>query len=481
MPQPPRVPPAKAANKLKKDQSNKRAQNAPIPDEGNRPSLIRHNTDSVRAMQKFLVSKGYNIVVDGVNGPQTQSAAQNWRTARTPGAWSGRHAPIEESSRSNPPANEHNQHNQPGDNPATPTKPRKVIPKQAPQKVVGLPRGLSSHTDFLNPDLYARASVDAKYGPIIAELERQEGRTSAEGAREVSQIGNWWEESAEGEAARATEANTANDAALQQMGSLGSGLAAALGVGADDPAVRNAVAGSQALQLGLLQGVAANQRTAGAAAPGFARQSGAAGQAVSRKETRAALDELRGQRTSAVTAKGNEYIEKRGDARVLNEQVKGERFKNQIALLNAQLAAASMPMEQQGKALEIDRMIQQLQLGQLGVSQAKANLVGTRKRNAQIGKPTPARPGEKPRRNFVQLNPAERSSLMTSIIEQLGGTVTDPDPDKPGNQGIPGTVSRVNALLRGYGYKPKQNQRVGDFAMDILRALGIKNPDPRWY
>lgn len=469
-------------------ENTRRAQQPRMPDEGERPSKKHVETPketasrihkNTLAMQKFLVDKGYNIVADGQLGQQTKSAAANWRGQRTPNKWNQRFAPIESSDRgSSPPNPETNQVNQPNDSPNTRSSPKRGKKKPTPVKVRGMSRGLSSNNEFLNPDLYARASVDAKYGPVIAELERQQKATNIEGAREVTQIGNWWEESAVGEQERATEVNTSNDAAVAQMLGLGGGLASALGVGADDPAVRSAVAGATALQVGLLQNVAANSRTQGAAAPGFARQSGAAGQAVSRRSTKERFDELGGELVEQRSARGNELIERRNDARMLNEQIKGERFKNQIALMNAQLAAATAPLEQQGAMLGIQRQIMALQQGQLGMQGQRLSNQGAAKRNALIGKPPPARPGEKPRRNFVQLNPEERSSLNESLMERLAPLLIPNDAGKTAT--IPRIVGALNAQLKNYGYKPGKNRQVGQFALGILAQLGIKG-DPRWY
>ena len=51
------------------------------------PPAGTHDEASTRATQTFLKNKGYNIAVDGKWGPQTQSAALNWRNTRSPVTW----------------------------------------------------------------------------------------------------------------------------------------------------------------------------------------------------------------------------------------------------------------------------------------------------------------------------------------------------------------------------------------------------------
>jgi hypothetical protein len=46
----------------------------------------------VAAMQQFLRGKGYDVQVDGIQGPLTTAAAADWRASRNPGAWNLAHS-----------------------------------------------------------------------------------------------------------------------------------------------------------------------------------------------------------------------------------------------------------------------------------------------------------------------------------------------------------------------------------------------------
>jgi hypothetical protein len=41
----------------------------------------------VKAMQQFLIKRGYKIQADGILGPLTKAAAEDWRTNKNPGGW----------------------------------------------------------------------------------------------------------------------------------------------------------------------------------------------------------------------------------------------------------------------------------------------------------------------------------------------------------------------------------------------------------
>lgn len=84
---------------------------------------------SVSGMQKFLVSKGFNIAVDGVNGPETQAAAAAFRSHADPQAFNVSHGLIgggTDASSSGPQAPVANP-NVPAAAPPAAAKPKRVI------------------------------------------------------------------------------------------------------------------------------------------------------------------------------------------------------------------------------------------------------------------------------------------------------------------------------------------------------------------
>jgi hypothetical protein len=53
----------------------------------------------VKAMQQFLIKRGYKIQADGILGPLTKAAAEDWRTNKNPGGWNKQQGFV-----TNPPA-----------------------------------------------------------------------------------------------------------------------------------------------------------------------------------------------------------------------------------------------------------------------------------------------------------------------------------------------------------------------------------------
>ena len=313
---------------------------------------------SVRAMQQFLRAHGYNISVDGVLGPQTKAAAANWRGARNPRAWNAGNVRVDDPNRTNSPTSHNNQRNQPGQSPNNNIKPQDAGHTKGIQgsiKTVGVGRGLLSN-NAIDPNVYARAMVDSKYGPILGELARQEAEARTAGESHLAQAGGWYDALTGNIAARGAETNAEMARVQNTIGSVAPGIMSALGLGADSAAAPD-IAAEGSMQ-------ADYQRSIGASQSAFSRDLASVAdlQRVSalqgiQGDTSNTLREIQGQRSDAIAARGNEYTGAAQDARVLAQQMQGDQLKNRLALFQAQLAAQTAPLEYQGAVAKLQSQL----------------------------------------------------------------------------------------------------------------------------
>lgn len=340
--------------------------------------LLEPKPVNIRAMQQFLRAKGYNIAVDGINGPQTQSAAEDWRTARNPKIWSSR-IKIDDPNRTNKPANAAGHRNQPADSPNNPLRPENKEPQgtRTTANVKGLGKGMLSN-NAVNPAVYARAMVDSKYGPILGELIREEQAIREQGKNAVNQVGTWYSNIGQNMRERA-EANKVNDTRVQSaIDSIAPGFASALGLEGGDAAVGDLMADSD-VGSDFWRESAASQQAFDRSLQSVTQLKGAELQQGIQSETSNALRDLFGQRTDALNARGNEYISAEQDARVLNSNLESQRNRDRLAQVQAMLAAETAPMESAIKQQQLASLI-------LGNQQTQQNAAYTAQERAAQAK-----------------------------------------------------------------------------------------------
>lgn len=431
------------------------------------PDVLSSNkkgTDVV-ALQRFLRSKGYNLTVDGKLGPLTKSAILDWHRGvgrRNPQAWTRENVKIDDPHRSNSGASKNNQINQPADSSKTPYRKDDSQPAAGKRTTtnVGTGGGLLSN-NAINPKVLAQSMVDAKYGPILGEIMRQEKNLRTQGSVNLTDIENWYGQLDTNVAQRNKEAADFDAANLAAIEGVAPSAAGALGIAPGSEAATTVAAGSD---------IAADmQRTINQTQGDFAsnlrnlfQAGGVAAKTNEQTRQTQALDELFGQRRDILAAKGSDFQSAYADALQLNQGMQSEALKNRLAIFNAQMAAQLAPLQLQSAGLDVEgqglaNIYKQLQID---------NLINP--------KPKPKTPVA---RNFVDLTPEERYQLAGDITGGAEGMRANLDPNKNNSAAL---VRFINNRLRMAGYKPGANRQVGRFAFDIAQGLGI-NASPKWW
>lgn len=329
------------------------------------PSMARNRATpvNVRAMQQFLRAKGYNIAVDGIMGPQTKSAAEDWRGPRKPGVWSSR-IKMDDPNRTNKPANATNHRNQPADSPNNNYRPKNAEPKGARTlpKVKGLGNAILNN-NAVNPSVYARAMVDSKYGPILGELMREENLIRESGQNALTDIRNWYSNIGMNMRERA-QANQVNDARVQRgIDSVLPGFASALGLDNQSAAMGDLATGAD-IESDYHREIAASQQAFDRSLQGVTQLAGAQALVNTREDFEEDIEGIQGARRDALGARGNEYITAEQDARVLNlnmQQQQAElasmQARDRMAQVQAMLAAQTAPFDSAIKEQQLMQMI----------------------------------------------------------------------------------------------------------------------------
>lgn len=175
----------------------------------------------VTSMQQFLKGKGYDIAVDGVQGPLTTAAAQDWRTGRNPTAWNAAHAHV--TAPVIPPAA-----------PAAPVDtapPRKPKPKPAPRTQAAATTAAPEES----LGAQAKAIVDSILNPLLANVKAASDARGKAGQSAITGYTNNALDQLKGmdfqapytQAAGGT--NAVNDAELALLKGQGSDLASQVG------------------------------------------------------------------------------------------------------------------------------------------------------------------------------------------------------------------------------------------------------------
>lgn len=215
----------------------------------------------VSGMQKFLVGHGYNIAVDGVNGPQTQAAAADFRGSRNPTAFNTGHGLITPTAAG--PASTDNSSTGPA---ATPTKTAPV--KTAPARVTAAAPASAASTQQTDTAA-AKAQISTILAPVIQQIRDAENARAAAGQSAITGYTNSTENALKGidfgapSAQAGAGQNAINTALLAQLQGQGSGLQNELGG-------ELAKAGLSPDQTSALTGRVASD-TAGAAGAGLAK------------------------------------------------------------------------------------------------------------------------------------------------------------------------------------------------------------------
>jgi hypothetical protein len=430
------------------------------PEEGTRGIIEADRpitANNVRATQEFLKKQGYAIPVDGRMGPLTKSALSDWHKGkrfRNPQAWTAKLVKTHDPNRDNHGVNDNNQRNQPARSTSNNLKPKN---NRAGINPAG---NFSSSGDGylsneLNPDVFSSAMAEAEYGPILAELQREERRIREGGPQRVADIDRIYSDLQTRIGQRTAANRTTNERLQASTTGAAASLASALGLGAADPSVLATLGASTGIERDYLRDVAAADERLGADLGVAAGAEEAAQKVAVNADIEEALRTISSERAKAQGARSSDTQKYRMQALELQEKLRSDRLKDKIALFNAELAASMAPVE-------MKRALQQLRAGNVGIQLDEARL-------DQMLNPPPPPPS---RRNFGQLAPDEKLTLQDSILTRVNAL--------PQGAGVNRKVALINSMLRAAGYNPLRNNAAKQFAFDTARAAGI-NPSRRWW
>jgi len=226
-----------------------------------------HRTPAqVTQIQKFLKNQGYNIGVDGVWGPQTQSAVNNWHTTRNSDIWNrSNHATpstgtIDVKPTAPKPGPASPTHTAPpGAGSAVPTPKAPGAPKapggQPPSMIdqlmkmlggvpnaQGIPVSLAGMgtggidesiipdptKDMIDPN-QTKADLAAQYAPLIQEVQNQLGVVPYDTAQHLGDIRNWFNQIKDSVGQASADVGNIASQGQAQMGGDAGAIAASLG------------------------------------------------------------------------------------------------------------------------------------------------------------------------------------------------------------------------------------------------------------
>lgn len=240
---------------------------------------------NITSMQKFLAAKGYNIAVDGQNGPLTQAAAADFRGSRNPHAFNIGHGVVHDTAAPVAPAATDTSSTGPVKLPAAPVKHTPVRSPASSTAPVSAPQT----TDLQQ----AQQTVSALLDPVIQQIRAAEEARATSGQQAISgytsaqqKLLGTYSPLAAAEYGGAEQGQNAIDQALaQRLQGQGSDLSAGLGqklqaISADPQTAARILgtAGSTAI------GAANTGYALGSASMGALNQQGAAAQDYARAQ-----------------------------------------------------------------------------------------------------------------------------------------------------------------------------------------------------
>jgi hypothetical protein len=400
-------------------------------------TTVGHGTgnDPVRQLQIFLRNRGYAIDVDGIRGPQTSAALAAYHNGISAKAYNSR--------RTSHPA---------GPSPAPYRKPS-TINRNPPGRTAPVPRGGRAPAPIVAPaaagiattdptanaaaggdmtaEQIAQAQVDQAYGGNIAAIQRAMAQEIAQGQSNVQQLGQWYGQVGQTNAA-AGQSNLQGTQAL--LGAEGAADANILGLFGGPQA--NPGAGEAAAYTGINRAELAN---VGEAQQGFdtamspiIQLQGADAAKAAQNTTSQNLAQYAGQLQDMESQKASAYISAVNDAKKSQFDQETQRLQNEAAqqqldlarqLAGPQIKAANLGNASTAQQIRLRNQQAARDAKTYGISraQALANIKATNARTAQIK----ASLTKKPDGTVDLTNPTTRAQLASSLrssIQTKGGT-----------------------------------------------------------
>jgi type I site-specific restriction endonuclease len=421
-----------------------------------------YTAGSIKATQTFLKNQGYAIPVDGKMGPLTKSALADWhkgKGSRNPDRWTSKLLGVRDTQHDNHGVTTNNQRNQPARSPSNNLKAQNQRVNQRPAG-----RNISTSNDGLlsnesDPDVFASSLVEAEYGPILAELQREEQRIRQSGPARLGEIDRIYSDLSNRISERTASNRGVNERLQASTTGAAASLASALGLGAADPSVLATLGASTGIERDFLRDTAAADERFGADLGVAAEAEEAAQKSMVGTDIEEALSSISSTRREAQGSRAADLIKYKMDYEQMQAQNKSQALKDKLAMFSAEMAASMAPLERQ-------KMLQDLLRGNADIAYTQAQTAAAGRSN----RPKPPTPAEPARRNFQQLAPDERLMLQDSILNRVAGV----------KGGVNKKVALINSMLRGAGYNPISNRYAKQFAFDTAKAAGIKASKKWW-
>lgn len=446
------VPPQTARAWIQKTKPAKAA--PPRDPRGDRPGDFVRPLDrrkEIVRMQTFLKNRGYNLKPDGVLGPRTQSALDDWHKGvgrRNPQGWTQGFAPVDPVL----PTPKSPSNNQP---PPSRQNKKPTVPKTGTQKPVQTGKGrpnvpaaplsnFAGGQSTFDVDVLANAQMEAKYGPVLAEYLRQEKNIRNMADNRVAEIGDMYGTYTKGIDTRNQEA-----AAFRgDMAAATAGLTPAIAAGiALDPAAAAELANRGDIESDYAAQMAGSagdydRRLAGAAQAGGVF---AAGQ--ERAEAAGKIGELGAERKDTLAQRGADLVATRQaleewqadqffrraelnlNTQQANAAIKDAQVKNEISIAELKAANAMLPLEAQKTAAELEQMY--------------ANIRQINAETAQIGVPDP--------KDQAQINKDKRERKLSVLNNMYAQTRHE---NGQWRVSLTQTWKRAKAAMRASGVDP---------------------------
>lgn len=368
---------------------------------------------AVKDVQRFLVSRGYKLTVDGKFGPHTKSAFENFTlkpgeqaSTRNVRSWNAKNATPNVPDAAIPAATA----------PSADPSAAPVRRTQGAGSGGGIPAGLESilasiaSLSGVDPNL-ASNQANAEFDPAIKEASRQLGLTTAQKGQDQTDIGDWFKALV----GQNQQGNQADTAALKQVLGDSSGLMKNVLGSLSDGTAKEMVGRTALTNEGMLKGIGLaegnyNRNMDTALALTGRDQMNRQGKADTNQidQARATLLDVIGHKGAALVGYGNQ-----------NRQ---QAVQNQTNLFNLMASAAMLPgqMQQQG----LDGILTQAKVASL-------------------------------------LNPAAKPGPkynLQKLIDQAGYGIGVANMRLPKGSNLKSAASTIGVVLKGAGLKPGSNE-----------------------
>ena len=287
--------------------------------------LISFSNMTTKGVQSFLRKQGYNIAKDGIRGPQTEAAIKAWRN-KVNAAVFNRRSRGSASGPSNP-----NQLGGGGGGAGG----GGAGGGGAGGGGGGAARrggggGANYLEDLINPEKYARGSVEAEYGPMLGQMQRDISLQRKQGGQNLADLASWFQQLEGTRAQGATANQAAQQAAQGEYNQANLGITNALGGAANTGGAAAAGYASAALAgitgVGQAQGNFDRNMAAILASQGVDARRGEMGRQSQ------IMQELMGKRQDMFKAKGSALAKALAEAQILRTQQRGQNIEQNISL-----------------------------------------------------------------------------------------------------------------------------------------------------